>query len=331
MDALPFDVVLSALRAAGEPTRLRVLAVLSQGELTVGELCRVLKQTQPRVSRHLRRLVEAGLLDRHTQGTSAFFRPTRDPMGRRMLDAVLSLVDNEDPALVRDRERLAAIRAERAVEAAAYFERVAADWDRMRNLHVADAEVEAAMVDAVADMQVCDLLDVGTGTGRVLEVFAGRIDHGIGVDLSRQMLNLARSRLDQQGLGHCVVRQGDLYGLDLMAGCMDVAVLHHVLHFLDDPAGAVAEVVRTLRPGGRLVVVDFAPHDIERLRDEYAHHWLGFEESDVAAWCDEAGLVGVNARHLTPACESEETLTVTVWVATQRAVAATVPNMEAES
>ena len=326
------EELLLALRAAGEPTRLRILAVLARSELTVSELCRVLGQTQPRVSRHLRLLCEAGLLARHSQGTRAFYRPESTGRARELYDAVQPLIDPDDPSLARDLARLATIRGERAAEAAEYFERVAHDWDRMRELHVADTEVEAAMLAAAPDVRVRNLLDVGTGTGRVLEIFADRIDHGLGLDLSKQMLNVARSRLDQLGHRHCAVRQGNVYDLPLDAGSMDVAVLHHVLHFLDDPAAAIGEVARTLRPDGRLVIVDFAPHNYESMRSDHAHHWLGFGDDEVKSWCAEAGLVDLSVEHLVPSSDADhEQLTVTLWSAAQRAGAPTVYAFEAAS
>lgn len=308
--------LLTALRAAGEATRLRILAVLARSELTVSELCRVLGQTQPRVSRHLRLLCEAGILVRHAQGTSAFYRPARTGRGRELFDAVLPLIDDEDPGLQSDLRRLAIIREERAEAAAAYFESVATDWDRMRTRHVADDEVEAAMLQAVDGLKVAQLVDVGTGTGRVLEIFADQIEHGLGLDLSQQMLDLARSRLDQLGLKNCAVRQGNAYDLGLAAGSADVVVLHHVLHFLDDPATSIGEVARTLRPGGRLLVVDFAPHSDEAMRADYAHHWLGFHDEDIEGWCTDVGLVDVTAQHLA-LDDTDDALTVTLWVATQ--------------
>lgn len=328
--------LLHALRAAGESTRLRILAVLSRSELTVGELCRVLGQTQPRVSRHLRLLCEAGILERHTQGTNAFYRPARSGAGRPLFDAVIPLIDDDDPGLAGDLRRLAKIRAERASAAAAYFESIASDWDAMRTLHVADDEVEIAMLAAVEDMNVTHLLDVGTGTGRVLEIFADRIEQGLGLDLSNQMLDVARSRLDQLGHRHCSVRQGNAYDIGLESGSIDVAVLHHVLHFLDDPFTSLAEVARTLRPGGRLLIVDFAPHSFESMRTAYAHHWLGFADQEIIDWCTDLGLVDVRAHHLTPQQQSDaatgrDLLTVTLWVATQRADAPALYSLEAAS
>lgn len=322
--------LLLALRAVGESTRLRIVAVLSRSELTVSELCKVLGQTQPRVSRHLRLLCEAGLLDRHAQGTSAFYRPARSGAGRELFDAVLPLVDDQHPGLQGDLRRLAAIRSERAEVAAAYFEAVAADWDRMRTRHVADSEVEAAMVSATSDLKVRQLIDVGTGTGRVLEVFADHIEQGVGLDLSQQMLDLARSRLDQLGHRHCSVRQGNAYDLGIDDGSADVAVLHHVLHFLDDPAASVAEAARTLRPGGRLLIVDFGPHADESMRTDYAHHWLGFADDEVAQWCTDVGLVDVAIEHLT-LVDIEDGLTVTLWTAVQHRDAPALYNLEAAS
>lgn len=322
--------LLSALRAAGEATRLRILAILARSELTVGELCRVLGQTQPRVSRHLRLLCEAGLLDRNAQGTSAFYRPSRGGRGRELFDALLPLIDEDDVGMQADLRRLATVRAERAEVAAAYFEAVAAEWDGMRTRHVGDDEVEAAMLTAVADVDVGQLVDVGTGTGRVLEIFADHIEQGLGLDLSNQMLDLARSRLDQLGHRHCSVRQGNAYDLGLDAGSVDVAVLHHVLHFLDDPASAIAEAAYVLRPGARLLIVDFGPHGEESMRSDYAHHWLGFADDEVTEWCTNVGLVDVRTEHLTLA-DADDGLTVTLWIGTQHADAPALYNLEVAS
>lgn len=308
------DDLLLVLRAAAEPTRLRALYVLAQCELTVGELCRVLGQSQPRVSRHLRLLTEAGLLDRQTQGTSVFYRPARSGVGRQLLDAVLELVEVDHPVVQRDLERLARVRIDRAEAAAAYFESIAHDWDALRQLHIADEDVEAALLDAVADVSIRTLLDVGTGTGRVLELFADRIEFGIGIDLSPQMLNVARSRLDD--VVHCTVRHGDVYDLEVERASVDVAILHHVLHFLDDPAAAIDQAARCLRPGGRLLIVDFASHPNEHMRDEFAHRWLGLDDADITTWCRAAGIESVTASYLKPShAPGTPALTTVLWVA----------------
>lgn len=332
------DTVLAGLRAAGEGTRLRIVAALATGELTVSELCRVLGQTQPRVSRHLRLLCEAGLLTRHSEGTNAFYAHTRTGPGRSLLDAIVTLIDPTDRTIGADRQRLAAIREERAAEADRYFEQMAERWDHIRSLHVDDAEVEAALlaeVDPGPGVTIGRLLDIGTGTGRILELLADRVDHGLGIDLSSTMLKVARANLSRKGLGHCTVRQGNVYALDVAPQTIDLAVIHHVLHFLDDPGAAVAEATVALRPGGRLIIIDFAPHRLEHLRTDHAHRRLGFDTGEVEGWCRRAGLVDITVRHLTPALAARppapaavpsgpaapvpEPLTTSLWGATRPA------------
>ena len=312
------ESVLDPLKAVAEPTRLRILAVLSRTELTVNELCTVLGQSQPRVSRHLKLMCDAGLLVRHSEGTSAFFRPRSSGTGSAVAAAVLPLIDHDDPVVVRDFERLAAVRAERAAVAASYFEAVARNWDEMRDLHVSDAVVEEALLGATDHMTITDLIDIGTGTGRMLEIFSDRIARGLGIDLSREMLNLARTHLDELGLTHCAVRYGNVYDLDVEPGSIDLAILHHVLHFLDDPRGAVVEASRTLRANGQLLIVDFAPHDVETLRSEFAHRRLGFNNAEVTAWCDAADLDVVTTSNFLPGSSTQPALGVALWVATKR-------------
>ncbi len=323
------DTLLGALKAAGEPTRLRILAALSGGELTVSELCRVLGQSQPRVSRHLRLLCEADLLERHSEGTSAFYAHARTEPGRAMLNQLLALLDPADAAVEADRQRLSAIRMERAEAANQYFEQIAERWDRVRSLHVADDEVEAALLAMAttgrgANPRIGRLLDIGTGTGRVLDLFADHIDHGLGIDLSSNMLKVARAQLSARDLHHCTVRQANIYALDVPAGSVDLAVAHHVLHFLDDPAAAVAEAAATLRPGGQLIVIDFAPHQMSSLRVEQAHRRMGIDDAEIADWFTRAGLSELTTTHLVPSSppppdpvdgRAGEVLTVGLWSA----------------
>lgn len=323
------DLIL-ALRGAGEPTRLRILAVLARCELTVGELCRVLVQSQPRVSRHLRLLADAGLAERHAEGVNAYYRLARTGLAAELSSAVLALLDAADPVARLDLERLDEVKAERAEAAAVYFADIAGQWDEIRSFHVDEVEVEAALMglvtngDAEAGGTIGHLLDIGTGTGRMLELFADRITFGLGIDLSAQMLGVARSRLDEEALAHCVVRQADVYDLRsfLDPGSFDLAIVHQALHFLDDPARAIAEAAFALRPGGRLVVVDFASHDQVQLRAEYAHRWLGFSDEEMAAWCVAAGLDPPSVMELPPPAEGG-TLTTTIW--TSRRLSATTP------
>lgn len=329
------DELVLALRAAAEPTRLRILAVLRHNELTVRELCSVLNQSQPRVSRHLKLLCDADLVIRHTEGTSAFFRAASGPrsadrnaVGDAVLAAVSALFDDEDPVIQRDFARLSAVRAERAAAAALYFRSIASDWDVIRDLHVADAVVEMAMINSIVG-DIGRLLDVGTGTGRVLEVFAERIHEGIGIDLSREMLNLARTRLTDKDLRHCAVHQGNAYDLDIPAGSVDVVVLHHLLHFLDDPAEVVASAARTLRVDGTAIIVDFAPHDVESLRTDFAHRRLGFAPEEVTSWCNRAGLEVRSVQHFHKSSDSQDqSLTITMWVATRHADPIRLPDLD---
>jgi ubiquinone/menaquinone biosynthesis C-methylase UbiE len=312
---LPFATLNAALKAAGEGTRLRILALLAEAELTVSDLTEILRQSQPRISRHLRLLSEAGLVERFREGSWAFFRLAEQGAGAQAMRALLARLDAKDATVARDRERLAAVRAARAAAAQAYFRRHAAEWDRIRKLHVADAEVEKAILAAVAERPVGALLDLGTGTGRMLELFGPQIERGLGLDLSPDMLALARARLDRAGLRHCTVRQGDIYDLALPRDSFDLVIIHQVLHFLDDGARAIREAARVLRPGGRLLVVDFAPHDLEFLREQHAHRRLGFAPETVTQWTEAAGLVSVLQRTLTPEPGSQGKIAVSLWLA----------------
>jgi ubiquinone/menaquinone biosynthesis C-methylase UbiE/DNA-binding transcriptional ArsR family regulator len=301
------------LKAAGEATRLRILTLLAEAELTVSELTDILRQSQPRLSRHLRLLAEAGLVERFREGSWAFFRLAERGGGAEIARTLIGRLDADDAIVVRDRERLAAVRATRAAAAQNYFRRHAAEWDRIRKLHVADAAVEDAIRTALADKPIRALLDLGTGTGRMLELFAGDIERGLGLDLSLDMLAVARARLDRAGLKHCSVRHGDIYDLALPRDSFDVVIIHQVLHFLDDSAHAIREAARVLRPGGRLLVVDFAPHDLEFLRGEYAHRRLGFAAEAVAQWLEAAGLDVMRQQTLPP--DPEGKIAVSLWLA----------------
>jgi ubiquinone/menaquinone biosynthesis C-methylase UbiE/DNA-binding transcriptional ArsR family regulator len=312
---LPFAALNTALKAAGEATRLRILALLAEAELTVSDLTEILRQSQPRISRHLRLLVQAGLVERFREGSWAYFR-LGDRAGRaEIAHALIARLDTADAAVARDRERLAAVRSARAAAAQAYFRRHAAEWDRIRKLHVADAAVEAAIVAALGERPFRSLLDLGTGTGRMLELLAPQIERGIGIDLSHAMLELARARLERAGFKHCSVRQGDIFNLVLPAQSFDVVIIHQVLHFLDDSAPAIREAARMLQPGGRLLVVDFAPHDLEFLRDEFAHRRLGFAPETVTQWMQAAGLKPMLQQSLPPEPGSDGKIAVSLWLA----------------
>jgi ubiquinone/menaquinone biosynthesis C-methylase UbiE len=312
---LGFDALNAALKAAGEETRLRVLALLAEAELTVSDLTDILRQSQPRISRHLKLLAEAGLIERFREGTWAFFRLAERGGGAEVARALLERLDPADQTIARDRARLASVRSARAAAAQAYFRAHAAEWDRIRKLHVADAAVEAAIRGALAGKPFRSLLDLGTGTGRMLELFGHEIERGLGLDLSLDMLLLARDRLERAGLKHCSVRQGDIYDLPLANDSFDAVIVHQVLHFLDDGARAIKEAARVLRPGGRLLVVDFAPHQQEFLRAQFAHRRLGFAPETVTQWMTASGLEPVLHKSLSPEPGSEGKIAVSLWLA----------------
>ena len=307
------DTLLDGLRAAAEPSRLRLLALCSQGEWTVTELTQVLGQSQPRVSRHLKLLADAGLLERFREGSWVFYRRARSGPGARLARNLCRMLPGDDRDLALDRQRLAVVRASRQEQAARYFASHAARWDQVRSLDLDEARIEAALLDLFGEQPPRSLLDIGTGTGRVLQLLAPRIGFGLGIDLSREMLAVARANLDRTSLRNCQVRHGDMYHLPLPDGSFDAATLHNVLRFADDPGAAVAEAARVLRPGGRLVVVDFAPHRLEALREQHAHRRLGFADDEIREWFAAAGLAGEPPVRL-----QGDPLTVVIWPARRR-------------
>lgn len=310
----PLAVLLTALEAAGEATRLRILALLDEAELTVSELMTILGQSQPRVSRHLKLLVEAGLIDRHREGAWAFFRLADRGVANTIREGVIAALDGHDPALAADRRRLEAVRSERQDQAAAYFARHAADWDRIRALHVPESAVEEAVLATLGAKDYDSLLDLGTGTGQMLQLLAPRARRAIGLDISPAMLAVARARLEAAGLRHVQLRQGDLYALPADLARFDLVILHQVLHYMDDPARAVREAARVLKPGGRIVIVDFAPHQEESLRREHAHRRLGFSHHEIEAMLEETGLALRQSRQIVPERHGAS-LTVSLWIA----------------
>ncbi|WP_366555861.1 ArsR/SmtB family transcription factor [Aquibaculum sediminis] len=303
------DVLLQGLRAAAEPTRLRVLALCAHAELTVSDLVEILGQSQPRVSRHLKLLVEAGLLQRHQEGSFAYYRLSDRGLGAELSRQLVDLLPAEDPLHARDLERLQAVQEAWAVKAAAYFRRNATDWTRLRALHANTDTVDSALREIVLAEPIDDLLDVGTGAGHVLKLLGDHARSAIGVDLSRDMLTVARANLFRAGLRHCQVRHAEMTVLPFAAGRFDVVTLHMVLHYAQRPAAAIKEAARVLRPGGRLVVVDFLPHERAELRSEHAHRWLGFSDAGMTDFLSEAGLVAERSHSL-----AGGPLTVGLWL-----------------
>jgi ubiquinone/menaquinone biosynthesis C-methylase UbiE/DNA-binding transcriptional ArsR family regulator len=312
------DDTLGILRAAAEETRLRILALLSEGELSVSDLTDILGQSQPRISRHLKLLVEAGLVERHREGAWAFFHLTDQGSAVGILRPLLDALDRGDPRLIEDRARLDAVRAQRAQVAQTFFARLAPNWDRVRSLHAPEASVEAAILDALGTKPIRDLIDLGTGTGRMLQLIAPRAGRAVGLDASHAMLSVARANLEREGLTRIELRQGDIYAPPFPRGSFDLVVIHQVLHYLDDPHRAIREATRLVASGGRILVVDFAPHRLEFLREAQAHRRLGFATEQVSAWLEEAGIECTLTRELAPPRTGEDQLTVSLWLGQDR-------------
>jgi ubiquinone/menaquinone biosynthesis C-methylase UbiE/DNA-binding transcriptional ArsR family regulator len=317
--SLSSEQLVEVLRAAGEPSRLRILALLAREELAVMELSQILDQSQPRVSRHLKLLVEAGLAERFPDGAWVFYRLTSDGPRRAVLDQALGQIAETDALLGRDAERLGQVRRERSQAASAYFARNAARWDELRTLYVEEADVEAAVLAAVGPGPFKRLVDLGSGTGRMLTLLASRVDSAIGLDLSQQMLNIARHNTAEAGLDRLELRHGDIFETRLAGGCADLVVVHQVLHYLSDPAAALAEAARLVAPGGKLLIVDFAPHGLEFLREAHQHRRLGFSDTEMGRWFEAAGLVADAPVALPPA--KDRGLTVKIWTGERAAQA----------
>ncbi|HEX4890240.1 MAG TPA: metalloregulator ArsR/SmtB family transcription factor [Alphaproteobacteria bacterium] len=307
------DHLLGALRASGEPTRLRILALLAQGELSVKELTRILGQSQPRVSRHLKLMCDAGLVMRLPEGTSVFYRLVDEGVSGGLACAITKLLTRSDATLQLDNSRLAEARQERNRRAAEYFSKNAAGWDRIRSLHVSEKAVESAIRQVLGARPVAHALDLGTGTGRTLLLLQGIAEKATGIDFNREMLAIARANLEAAGLNDFRVRLADVQNLPFADCSADLVTVHQLLHYLDNPAAAIREAARVLQPNGRLLIVDFAPHEIEQLRDVHAHRRLGFSEKEVTAWLQAAGLSLIEALHLPPSPDQE--LTVSIWLA----------------
>ncbi len=316
-DKLDLLILIDTLKAAAESSRLRILFLLSTGDLTVSDLTAILSQSQPRVSRHLKLLQEAGLVDRYQEGSWAYFRLAEAGGARELIQGLLARISESDPLIERDIERLSDVRLKRQEKAASYFRANAASWDEIRSLHVPDKAVEAGLRKLIGTRPFQTMADLGTGTGRLLEIFAPLYRRAVGIDMSREMLSVARANLERAGITNAQVRQGDVYAPPVDRDSFDLVTIHQVLHYLDDPAAAVREAAKLLRPSGRLVIVDFAPHTLEFLRDEHAHARLGFADRQIEDWLEEAGIELEDT--VSFASENgDEGLTVKLWLGRDR-------------
>jgi len=306
------ESLLSAMKAAAEPTRLRLLVLCAHADLTVSDLVQILGQSQPRLSRHLKLLTEAGLLDRTPEGSWVYFRLAHAGPAAALARNLVDALPENDPTVLRDLARLEDLMKDRARRAEDYFRKVAAQWDELRALYVHDDEVERKLAELIAEEKVNDLLDIGTGTGRILEVLSGEVHHAVGIDLSPDMLLLARSKLERARLRNCAVRKGDMHNLPVGEGSFDAVTIHQVLHHAERPGKAIEEAARVLRPGGRIFIVDFQAHGLDFLRSEHQHRWLGFEDEKMKDWLTAAGLKPDGCH-----CLKGDPLTICIWTARQ--------------
>ena len=284
------EKVLRMLKAASEPSRLRLLILCSQGEFTVSDLVHVIGQSQPRVSQHLKILCDAGLLRRIKQGSWVYYRSITQGVETEFIRYLTSFMPNTDPIIQLDRQRLHELKNDRSRTAAIYFEKIAKEWDSIRTLHVEDLDVERALETNVLEARPKTLLDIGTGTGRILEVLGPYVETAEGLDFSHEMLTVARANLDKPSLGHCQVRHGDMYQLPYQDGSFDFVTIHHVLHFADQPQQVLREAARVLSAPGKMVIVDFASHVLEELRTKFKHRRLGISNDEIEDWLDQIGL-----------------------------------------
>lgn len=305
--------LLTALRATAEITRLRILSVLRNSELTVSELMEILEQSQPRVSRHLKLLCDAGLVQRYPEGAWVFHRLTDSGKTAEFISSVLDLIDMQDIDIARDQHKLQEIKSRNAARAAEYFSKNAAEWDTIRRLAIPESYVEKKLIDCL-DIDHPDLfLDLGTGTGRILEIFSPYIKKGIGIDMTREMLMLARSNLDTAGARNCSVRHQDIGNLSLEDNSVDAITIHQVLHYLDRPDEIIREAARVLRAHGQLIIVDFLPHDLEFLREKHAHRRLGISPQSISQWAEHCGLSLTGTERLSAAGSDHDSLSIGLW------------------
>ena len=303
------DYLLSALKAVGEPTRLRLVLLTAQAELTVTELTQILRQSQPRISRHLKLLCDAGLLERFREGTWVFYRAVNYGPVAELSAGILSFVSGAN-WFRSDLERLKKTKMLRAQVAEDYFEANASRWDEIRSLHVPELEVESELIEIISKFNFDKFLDIGTGTGRILEIISRHINQGWGVDLSREMLAIARSTLEKSEIKNCYLRLADMYSLPFADDSIDAVTFHQVLHFAVEPQEAIQEAARVLLPGGKMVIVDFLTHQLEYLRIKHAHVRLGVSDYEIKTWLTDSNLT-INLEKILP----EKQLTVKIWCA----------------
>ena len=310
------EELLAGLKATAEITRLRILFALSHGEMNVTELTQVLEQSQPRVSRHLKLMADSGLISRHKEGNWVLFRLREEGRGGALARALVDMLPGHDKLLHEDIGRLETIQTQRQKQASTYFAANAAQWQKLRSLHVQEQAVEETLLSMLGNATYDLVLDLGTGTGRILELLAGRSTNAWGIDQSRDMLHVARANLEKAGLKNAQVRLADIYALPFADASADLISIHQVLHYLDDPQRAILEARRILKTAGKMIIVDFAPHELEELRSEHAHRRLGISAEQMSGFLARAELILKEHRVMPPPWLKTGTgLTVSLWLA----------------
>lgn len=309
------DNVAKLLKLLGHPDRLRILALLRRGELAVSELVTVLGLSQPRITQYIRSLEDAGLLDRLREGSWVFSRLRDDAPAAPLIGLILDAIPNDDPVYLADQAKLNEVRRVRARLAEQFFANVANDRGQLSHEFLPQEPIEAAMLAAAGEGPFDFMVDLGTGTGRMLELFAGRVAQGAGIDLSPDMLRVARHKLAGDKFGHLFVQQSDLCATPLADNVSDLITLHQVLHHLDDPQFALLEAARLLRPGGTLLVADFVSHGREDFRDDYAHRRLGFEPNEMKILLEHVGLQPIDCTAVPS--QRKKIPDVLIWTARQ--------------
>ncbi|MCJ8324508.1 MAG: metalloregulator ArsR/SmtB family transcription factor [Rhizobiales bacterium] len=311
------EQTLAELRAIAEETRLRIILLLARGELNVKDLTNILGQSQPRVSRHLKLLLDASLINRHREGSWVYFRLSEKARNQSFVASVIQSVEATDKILKRDLTRLEAVKLARSEEAAIYFASIAENWDSLRNLKISEGKVETA-IGEILPAELGDLLDLGTGTGRMLELFSNRATHSVGVDMSHEMLSYARLKIEKAGLTNSQVRQGDIFNLPMESERFDTVIIHQVLHFLDESLSVLKEAVRVMRPKAKLMVADLASHGHEDLRQTHSHRRLGYSTEQMVEWGELAGLKLIQSKNIEPSGrmlnEADGQLSVSLWL-----------------
>ncbi len=299
---------LNVLKAAGEPTRLRLLNLITKSELKVSDITNIIGQSQPRVSRHLKLLCDAGLIQRFQEGTSVFYRAVPDGPFANLVKSINALSFGGF-SNTSDLSKLDKLKETKAIQAQKYFDDIAKSWNDIRSLHVPELEVEKNLLKLFSVKKFNNFLDIGTGTGRILELLSPIVDSALGIDTSKQMLSIARANIEKKNLKNCHARLADMYNLSLEDSSMDAVTLHQVLHFSEYPINVLKEASRIIKSNGMLVIVDFVSHDVEILKQEHAHIRLGFSDDEINEWFKESDLKFLSSKHL-----KGDPLTVGIWV-----------------